>query len=89
MGGSNGKMKKPVNLRKSVKSFYVIEAIFSLLSEKKKLNLIIYNKKYQRILGFNIDYYKLISGKEIIDLKKGKGKELKLYFIKIIIFKYI
>ena len=75
MGGSNGKMKKPVNLRKSVKSFYVIKAIFSLLSEKKKLNLIIYNKKYQNNFELNLDYYKVISGRYIVEEKNRKGKE--------------
>jgi len=35
------------NLRKSVKSKYIIQKIFSLLSDRQKLKIIIYNKKYQ------------------------------------------
>ena len=75
MGSSSGKVKKPVNLRNSVKSFYIIETIFSILSEKKKLNMIIYNKKYQNNFEVNIEYYKAMSVRYIVGEKNGKGKE--------------
>ena len=73
MGASNG--KKIVNLRKSVKSFFIIENIFSFLKEKKKLSLIIYNKKYQDNFKIGIDYYKKISGKYLVGERNGRGKE--------------
>ena len=79
MGGSSGKMIKPVDLRNSVKSFYIIEKIFSILSEKKKLNMIIYNKKLQKKFNINIDNYKAISGKIHIGERNGIGKEFSLY----------
>ena len=82
MGNDENFMKEAsklsFELRKKIKSQNILKYIFSVLNQKKKLNMVIYNKKYQRILGFNINYYTLISGKEYIDLKKGKGKELKL-----------
>ena len=58
-----------------VKSLYITKFIFSLLSKKKKLNMIIYNKKYQNKFEIKIDYYKKISGKYIIGERNGKGKE--------------
>ena len=42
---------------------------------KKKLNLIIYNKEMQTILGVDINTYKKKSGKYRIIDKNGKGKE--------------
>ena len=60
MGASNGKkpLKKEINLRMDIKSFYIIENIFSLISEKKKLSIIHYNKKYQNKFAINLEYYK-------------------------------
>ena len=74
MGVSRGK-KRPINLRKSVNSFYIIENIFSLLSEDRKLEIIIYNKKYKHILGISLDYYKKISGKYVLGERNGYGEE--------------
>ena len=82
MGASNGNIEKQypqsLNLKKSVKSFYIIDKIFSLLSEKKKLNIIIYNKKFQIKFGYDLNYYKKISGKYFIGEKNGNGKLYKL-----------
>ena len=77
-------MIKPVDLRNSVKSFYIIEKIFSILSEKKKLNMIIYNKKYQNNFEVNLEYYKAMSGRYIVGEKNGKGKEYNINNNKII-----
>ena len=65
---------KPVNLR-SVKSLYIIDNIFSFLNEKNKLNMIIYNKKYQKLFGINIEQYKKLTGKYKVGERNGIGKE--------------
>ena len=69
------KMISPVNLRKSIKSNYIIQDIFSFLYEKKKLKIIIYNKKYQDLFRINLNHYKQISGKRHVGSRNGKGKE--------------
>ena len=48
---------------KLIKSIYNIKQVLSYLSEKIKLNMIIYNKVFQNKLGINIENYKKISGK--------------------------
>ena len=42
---------------------------------EKEKNLIMYNKQLQKIIGVNIEDYKIISGKYKISEKNGKGKE--------------
>ena len=74
---------KPVNLR-SVKSLYIIDNIFSFLNEKQKLNMIIYNKKYQKLFGINIEYYKKLSGKYKVGERNGRGKEYSINTNKLI-----
>ena len=59
----------------SIKSPYIIKEIFSLLNEKKKLELIIYNKKLQNFFDIKIEDYKKKSRKYRIIDKKGFGKE--------------
>ena len=56
---------------KSIKSKYIINNIFSYIYKNKKLELIKYNKKYQKIFKIDINYYKEISGK----LQKVKEME--------------
>ena len=56
-----------------IKSQNIIKEVFSYLSEKNILNLIIYKKQLQKIFGFNIKDYKKISGKYKIGKKNGKG----------------
>ena len=68
------KQIKTVNMKKEIKSFYIIKEILSYLKEKKKLDLIIYNKSIQKLMGYNIDYYKNISQKYKVADKNGKGK---------------
>ena len=67
-----------VNLRKLVKSNYIIEIIFSFLREKKKLEIINYNNKFQKFFKINIEDYKEISEKYLIIDKRGNGKIYKL-----------
>ena len=45
---------------KDIKSFYIIKNVFSFLDEKRKLNIIIYNKKLQKILLIDLNDYKKI-----------------------------
>ena len=52
-----------------------LKNIFSFIYEKRKLELIIYNKKVQNLLNINILNYGSYSGKYIIGERNGKGKE--------------
>ena len=54
----NVKIEK--NIEKSIKSLDIVKFIFSFLSEKQKLKIIIYNKHLQNKLDINIDNYKKI-----------------------------
>ena len=71
----NEKLINNIDLRKSVKSSYIIESIFSILSKKKKLSLITYNKKFQSKFEINIEHFKTNCERYIIRDKIGKGKE--------------
>ena len=70
--------KEPKIIFDKIKSIYNIKTIFSYISEKKKLNMIIYNKKFQSKFYVDINSYKKISGRYLIGEKNGKGKEYKL-----------
>ena len=78
MGASNDNFLEKVNLMKGIKSKYIMQIIFSFLQDKKKLNLISYNKKYMNILDINLEYIKKVYGKYEIIGNDGKGKEYKL-----------
>ena len=78
MGISNNKSKNDINLLERIKSFYILKDIFSLLHEKMFLNLVIYNKKFQKKLEISIDNYKKISGRILIGGKNEIGKEYRL-----------
>ena len=71
-------IKNKINIR-DINSSYIIKNIFSFLSEKKLLNMIIYNKLFQNVLLIDMKNYKKRSGKYKIGEKNGKGKE---YWIK-------
>ena len=58
-----------------IKSSYIIKEVLLFLNERLKLNLIMYNKQLQKLLGVDIKTYKKISGKYKIIEKNGKGKE--------------
>ena len=72
-----------------IKSSFVKKILFSFLPTKKELNIVMYNKKLQKMLSINPFDYELISGKEKIVNKNGKGKEYKWdrLFKKTLIFK--
>ena len=53
----------------------ILKIIFSFINEKKKLNIIINNKKLQNKLEINIKNYKRISKIYKIGERNGKGKE--------------
>jgi len=63
------------NIEKSIESLYILKDIFSFLSERQKLNLIIYNKNLQNKLDTTIKDYKRISTKYKEGRRNGKGKE--------------
>ena len=69
-----GNIKNKINIR-DIKSSFIIKNIFSSLSDKQKLNMIIYNKLFQNLLSVNIENYKKISGIYKIGEKNGKVKE--------------
>ena len=75
---TNEKDDKQINLAKSIKSLLIFKNIISFLDDKIKLDIIIYNKNIQNILGINIENYKKISGKYIKEIRNGKGKEYEL-----------
>ena len=58
-----------------VKSLYIIKNIFSYLTDKQKLSLINYNKQILKKLEIDIEFFKKISGKEIIGERNGFGVE--------------
>ena len=68
----------PVNIRKTVKSSYIIQYIFSFITYRKKLEVVNNNKHFQNLFKINIEDYKKLSGKYVIFDKKGIGKEYKI-----------
>ena len=70
----------------SIKSSYVLKDIFSFLSEKQKLKIIIYNKNLQKKIDINIENYKRIARIYKKITKNGKEKE---YYIYQLIEKYL
>ena len=68
-------MNSKIDVEKAINSIYNLKNIFSFLSEKQKLNIIIYNTNLQNKLDININDYKRISGRYIVGERNGKGKE--------------
>ena len=64
-----------INIEKDIKSFHILRNIFSFLSEKQKLYLIIYNKQIQKKLEVDIEDYKNLIGIYKKIERDGKGKE--------------
>ncbi len=60
-----------INLKKSLKSKYILKELFSFLDEKRKLKIIQYNKKYNELLEIDIKQYKEKSGKLKVSEKHG------------------
>jgi len=69
-----GNIKSEKNIGKLIGK-YVLKDIFSFLSEKKQLKIIIYNKELQKILDINIEDYKKIRGIYRVGERNGKGQE--------------
>jgi len=78
-------LKEKIKIQDDIKSSYIIKEVFSFLKEKNKLNIIIYNRELQKIIGVDIEDYKKIDGKNKKGIKNGKGKEY-LLNTKILIF---
>ena len=68
-------IKSEKSIGKSIVKYVLKDAIFSFLSEKKKLEIIIYNKDLQKKLDLNIEDYKRISKRYRDGERNGKGKE--------------
>ena len=68
-----GSIKNTINIR-DIKSPFIIINIFSFLSEKQKLNMVMYNQQFQKLLLVDIKNYIKMSGKFKIGGKNGKGK---------------
>ena len=60
---------------KQISKYVLKDTLFSFLSEKKKLEIIIYNKDLQKKLDINIGNYKRISIRYRVGERNGKGKE--------------
>ena len=73
-----------INLERDIKSSYNLDKMFSFLEQRLKLNMIIYNKYLQKMIGVNIQDYKKISGRYKIGEKNGKGREYSLNTNKLI-----
>ena len=67
-----------VNLRDSIKSIYIMKVILSYIISRRKYQLIIYNKNFQKKLKLDLEDYKRESGKYKIGEKTGKGIEYEL-----------
>ena len=63
------------SIGKSIKSLYILKYIFSFISKKQKLKIIIYNKNLQKKLDISIKTYKRRRGVYKEGEKNGKGKE--------------
>ena len=68
-----------INLKKEIKSIFILKKILSYLRKNKELSIFVNSKYFQRKLNYNIEYYKKISGKYKIAEKNGKGKEYTFY----------
>ena len=70
--------KKNIKLIEDIKSPHILDKIFSFLKQKKKLDVIIYNKEIRQKLEVNIQDYKKTSGKYKIGGINGNGREYKI-----------
>ena len=67
------------NSLNNIKSKYFMIFIFSYLNEKRKLEVIKYNKNIQNMLDIKLINYKFYKGKYIIHELNGKVKEYNKY----------
>ena len=68
----------------NVKSSYILKLFFMHIFERKKLNLIKYNKNIQLKIDVNIKNYKLFKSKYVAYNKNGFAKEYGLFDNKLI-----
>ena len=68
-------IKSEKSIGKSIAKYVLKDTLFSFLSVKQKLEIIIYNKDLQDKLDINIEDYKRIGGIYKEGEKNGKGKE--------------
>ena len=59
----------------NIKSNYIIEFLFCYITERRKLELIIYSKKHQNKLNVELINYKFFTEKYKVAPKNGEGKE--------------
>ena len=59
----------------NIASAYVLKIIFNNIEEKRKLNIVKYNKNIQNKIDINIKHYKNQCKKYFIRDKNGKVKE--------------
>ena len=62
----------------SVESPHILRVIFSLLLDNTKLSFISYNKQIQKKLFVNIENYKKICERQIVEGNDGRMKEYKI-----------
>ena len=63
---------------RKIKSIFILKKIFNNIESKRKLNLILYNKKIQKKLGFGLIDFKRFSGRYKVE-KNGEIKEYDSY----------
>ena len=68
-------IKSEKNFGKSIAKYVLKDILFSFLSEKQKLEIIIYNKDLLNKLDISIEDYKRISKRYRVGERNGKGKE--------------
>ena len=68
----------------SIKSVFIFKKIFSFLYRNKKFDLIIYNKKYQKLFDASIEDYKNINKRYKTAQRNGIGKEISIITNKIV-----
>jgi len=76
-------MSEQVKLEKMKSTYYIIK-LFLYIDDRKKLKLIKYNKKTQKLLDININNYKLFKRKYVVFNKNGIAKEYGIYDDKLI-----
>ena len=74
IGEEQTELNKTINIM-DIKSSYIIKDIFSYINTKQKLNVLMYNKQLQELIGVEKEDYKKTSGKYKIVEKNGKGRE--------------
>ena len=71
----------------NIKSTYFTKMMFCILDEKRKLEIIKYNKSLQNNMNISLINYKIFSGKYILLETNRKGKEYKYnYFGDILVY---